>query len=87
MVIPYLFREKISKAKREFSDSLSDLTVQTNDILSGFEVVKSFNVEKLVEGQYKKYNKKVEDNRFFFEKILALANSLTEFFGYLMFFA
>ncbi|NNG67633.1 ABC transporter ATP-binding protein [Caldanaerobacter subterraneus] len=87
VAIPYLFREKISRAKREFSDSLSDLTVQTNEILSGFEVVKSFNVEKLVDEQYKKYNKKVEDNRFFFEKMLALANSLTEFFGYLMFFA
>jgi len=86
IVIPYLFREKISKAKKDFSDSLSDLTVQTNDILSGFEIVKSFNVEKLVEKQYQKYNKKVEDTRFFFEKILALANALTEFFGSLMFF-
>ncbi len=46
LFIPVLFQKEMGKRKEEYSNSLSSFTTKIKDIFSGFEVIKSFNIEE-----------------------------------------
>lgn len=48
MSIPVVFGKSLSRYRDKYSDAIGMFTVKIKDILSGFEVVKGFNIEKRV---------------------------------------
>ncbi len=46
LFIPVFFQKEMGKRKEEYSNSLSSFTTKIKDIFSGFEVIKSFNIEE-----------------------------------------
>lgn len=62
-IVPQLFTKNMAKKREEYSTSLEELTSQTKDILSGFEVIRNFNIFNRVNELYLKSNKKAEDKK------------------------
>ena len=48
LIVPSLFGGLLSKRQDKYSDMLSDFTNHTKDLLSGFEVIKSYRMKKYV---------------------------------------
>lgn len=81
LIIPKISSAKIAKLKKNYSDSLSQLTVQTNDFLNGFEIIKSFNIEKSANNQFSNYNNDVESSKFKFSMFSSIVNLISATIG------
>lgn len=86
VIIPQFFNSRVSISKKNLSDSLSDFTAHIKDIFSGFEIIKSFNIEKRVSEQFRVSNNKVEKNKFHYTLISGIVDSLSYLFGFIMLF-
>ncbi|MCR2044124.1 ABC transporter ATP-binding protein [Anaerosalibacter massiliensis] len=84
--LPLLFSKKISNCKKGYSDSLSKYTIKIKDILSGFQIIKSFNIEEKIIDEHSKYNKNVEDNNYKYKKITIVADIMSNIMGFALFF-
>lgn len=87
VAIPLLFSKKLGNIRKCYSDSLSKLTVNISDILSGFEIVKGFNIDARVKNEFNKYNTKAEDDKFKFNKYNYFVETLSNIAAVGMFFA
>lgn len=85
MILPQIFGEKLSKYKGNYSNKLETFTSKVKDMLTGFEVIKSFNIEKKIENEYGKYNNEVEKSKFKLNVYTGIVNSLAELLGSLLF--
>ncbi len=87
VIIPYLFTKKLSSLRKNYSDSLSSFFKEVKDYLSGFEVIKSYNVQKIIFTKYMKVNNLVETSSYKYAKISADMNLIVEFFSYAAYFS
>lgn len=61
ILIPMVFGKKLSKLKNEYSKALEIYNIKIKDIFTGFEVIKSFNIEKNVKENHIKINSNTEE--------------------------
>jgi ATP-binding cassette, subfamily B, bacterial len=87
ILIPVLFGKKVSILKNAYSTNLGNFTTKVKDIFSGFEVVKSFNIEGKIKEEYNKSNHLLEDSKYKFSALSAIVQVSSMSFGFLMFFA
>ena len=87
MFIPNLFGGKLSKKKAVYSESLEELTTKTKDILSGFEVIRNFNIFSKAKDMYNKSNSDAEVKKQKFSIYSGIVDSGAQFLGMLMFIA
>ncbi|MBD7912900.1 MULTISPECIES: ABC transporter ATP-binding protein [Clostridium] len=85
MFIPKLFGGKLSSKKKVYSRSLEELTSKTKDILSGFEVVRNFNIFSKAKKMYNESNSNVEIKKQEFSIYNGIVDCCAEFLGILMF--
>lgn len=84
LLIPSVTGKKMSEAQKKYSVSMDRFNTGLKDILSGFEVVKSFGAENSLEKQFDQVNESVENKRFHYRKINAVNQSLSESSIYLV---
>lgn len=86
ILIPLLFQKEMGKKKKEYSDSLGSFTTKIKDIFTGFEIIKSFNIEQKIKKDFDNSNNNVEKKKFSSTKLEAIVNSLSSLFGFMAFF-
>ena len=86
LFIPVFFQKEMGKRKEDYSNSLSSFTTKIKDIFSGFEVIKSFNIEEKTKEDFNISNNAVENKKYASTKMEAIVNSLSQFFGGMVFF-
>jgi len=86
ILIPILFGNKVSILKNTYSTNLGSFTTKVKDIFSGFEVIKSFNIESKIKEEYYKSNNNLEQSKYKFSALSAIVQVLSSSFGFLMFF-
>lgn len=86
IIVPYIFKTKLSRLKKTFSDSLSSTTKITKDFLLGFDTIKSFNFKNEVLKKYSEYNHNIEQSRYHFSSFNAIVNLIISLFSYLSYF-
>lgn len=86
LLIPAIFQKEMGNRKKEYSNSLSSFTTKIKDIFLGFEVIKSFSIEEKTREDFNKSNDAVESTKYSSAKLEAVINSLSEFFGFMVFF-
>lgn len=64
ILIPMVFGKKLSKLKNEYSKALEIYNIKIKDIFTGFEVIKSFNIEKNVKENHIKINSNTEEKKY-----------------------
>ncbi|MBU3186410.1 ABC transporter ATP-binding protein [Clostridium estertheticum] len=86
IIIPMVFGKKLGKNKNIYSDNLGIFTTKVKDMFSGFEVIKSFNIEDKIQDEYKISNYRVENSKYKYLLLSAFVDGLSEIGGFLMFF-
>lgn len=81
MCIPKFFGKMLADKKIKYSKELEELTTKTKDILSGFEVIKNFNIFSQAKNMYNKNNEQAEFCKQNFEISSGLVDSLAGFLG------
>lgn len=76
-IIPSLFGSKLEKRQDYFSQCLSKFTGDTKDVLSGFEVIKSYSITEYIISKYKKSNARVINAKYDVDKLMALNEGLS----------
>lgn len=84
--IPKLFEKNVSARKKNYSDSLGSFTTKIKDIFSGYEVIKNFNIENKIGGDFKKSNLGCENSKYKFSILSSLVEEISSVLGFLMFF-
>ncbi|URJ50418.1 ABC transporter ATP-binding protein [Paenibacillus polymyxa] len=85
MFIPRMFEKKLVNCKRKVVEALEKFMIHTNDMYSGFAVIKSFGIEGHVHGQFDGINQETENQKYRFQKLSAWVASISEVFGGFMF--
>ncbi|WP_461614098.1 ABC transporter ATP-binding protein [Clostridium sp. Marseille-QA1073] len=81
-LLPQIFGEKLSKYRSEYSNSQGAFISKVKDILLGFDVIKSFNVEKRMIEEYNKYNNDAETKKNKFNIFETLVGGIAIFMAY-----
>ncbi|UUV19835.1 ABC transporter ATP-binding protein/permease [Fusobacteria bacterium ZRK30] len=77
--LSFSFGNKIEKKNQSYIQSSNIFSSKINNFLLGFEVLKSFNVDKKISDDFKKINEDVEQNRFNVELIKNLVDGVVSF--------
>lgn len=83
--IPYKYQEILSRKASQLSETRENLLVFIKDILSGFEVVKCFHLEKVTLHNSERLSKMVAASDYEERKVDAKANSITMGFLFYIF--
>lgn len=78
-IIPYTFSKKIEHRNNAVSSTLGFFTKQIKDILGGYEVIKSYNIESSISNEFNKYNKRLEKVKFNQAHLSAIVNAVSLF--------
>jgi len=81
-LLPQIFGEKLSEYRSEYSNSQGLFISKVKDILLGFDIIKSFNVEKRMAEEYNKYNNDAESKKFKFNIFETLVGGIAIFMAY-----
>lgn len=63
VIIPKLFEKKLSIIQGNYSNSMNTYISKIKDIFEGFEIIKSFNIQKNIIDNHSKYNRIEETSR------------------------
>lgn len=78
-LIPSLLGGTLEKRQNKFSSKLADFTVNLKDILSGFEIIKSYSMAKSAIQRFDKTNTETIKSKYSVDKLLALNEGLSAF--------
>ena len=78
-LIPSLLGGKLEKRQNTFSSKLADFTGSLKDILSGFEIIKSYSMKQYVIQRFNKENCETIHSKYNVDKLLALNEGLSSF--------
>lgn len=84
IIIPMIFSKGLSSRKMQYSNNIGKFTTKIKDIFSGFEVIKSFNIESRINIEYEKSNIRTENSKYRFVLFSALVDNLSHSAGFLM---
>ena len=76
-LVPGLIGGTLEKRQNKFSSKLADFTVSLKDMLSGFEIIKSYSMTKSVIQRFDKVNSETIQSKYSVDKLLALNEGLS----------
>lgn len=79
MIVPTMFGKPTAKRQEKVSNELSRFTTNIKDIFSGYEVVKSYNIEDIMTNEFLDSNNKAETYKFSSNHIKGVADSVSLF--------
>lgn len=82
--IPQVFNRKLGKYQKQLSDCMAVFSVEIKDIFSGFEVIKSFNIESKITDKFIGLSNEVEKKKFSLAILSSGVESMTFLFGFSM---
>jgi len=86
-LVPLFWGGILNKYKKIYSDNSSSFMSKTKDMLLGFEIIKSFNIQNQTKEEFEKINCKVENSKAKYLKLNYLADNVAGIAGNLVFFS
>lgn len=78
-IVPSFLGSLLEKKQKIFSSKLADFTITLKDILSGFEIIKSYSMKSYVFHRFDKENNETINSKYKVERLLALNEGLSSF--------
>ena len=78
IVVPALLGNRISEATDSFMDGMAQYNVKIKDIFGGYEVIKSFNAEKVIRNVHGDALASMEDRKYKYRSVGNLFDCITE---------
>ena len=84
IIVPVLFGNGIKNRQKKVSENLSLFTIKLKDIFSGFEVIKTFQMDDYVEEKFENQNNEVIKANFKFYHLNAIVTAVSSVIGLFM---
>lgn len=81
IVIPSLFQNSLQRRQDGYSKKLAELTIITKDFLSGYQVIRSYQMGKYINSSFGENNHQVMHVKYAWEKMNAVVASLSALLG------
>ncbi len=81
LVVPGLFGAAIQKKQEQYSNSLSEFTGNLKDMLSGFEVIKSYSMRSYTLTRFQKSNKATIRAKYSVDKVMSANEAVSALLG------
>ena len=78
-LIPSFLGNSLEKRQQKYSSKLADFTVSLKDILSGFEIIKSYSMKRYVVQRFNKENEETISSKYSVDRLLALNEGVSSF--------
>lgn len=78
-LVPSLLGKELEKRQNTLSSQLADFTTKLKDILSGFEIIKSYSMKQYVIQKFDKENSDTIHTKYSVDKLFALNEGLSSF--------
>lgn len=78
-LIPSFLGNSLEKRQKKYSSKLADFTVSLKDILSGFEIIKSYSMKRYVIQRFSKENDETINSKYSVDRLLALNEGVSSF--------
>ena len=78
-LIPSFLGKSLEKRQKKYSSKLADFTVGLKDILSGFEIIKSYSMKRYVIQRFSKENEETIRSKYSVDRLLALNEGISSF--------
>lgn len=78
-LVPSLLGKELEKRQNTLSSQLADFTTKLKDILSGFEIIKSYSMKQYVIQKFNKENSDTIHTKYSVDKLFALNEGLSSF--------
>lgn len=78
-LIPSFLGKSLEKRQKKYSLKLADFTVGLKDILSGFEIIKSYSMKRYVIQRFSKENEETIRSKYSVDRLLALNEGISSF--------
>lgn len=85
--IPALFGKALQRRQDMVSKKLSAFTTKVKDILSGYEVIKAYDMDEHVKSSFEEQNSETTEAKFRADKLIAANESVSEVLAYLSIFS
>ncbi|NKF08833.1 ABC transporter ATP-binding protein [Clostridium gasigenes] len=82
-IVPSLLGKSLRKRQDNLSKEFSSFTNNIKDILSGYEVISSFNIQNVILQSFKKNNIRLGDIKYSSDKLIVLNSTLSQILAYL----
>lgn len=80
-IVPSIFGKKLESKQMNLSNKLTSFTTVIKDILSGYDVIKSYNLKKYSFKEFKKENIDLANTKFEADKLLVINETLSQLLG------
>lgn len=87
LIVPMLFGKALQRRQETVSNKLAAFTAKVKDILSGYEVIKSYGLDQLVQTDYNKHNEDSTVAKFKADKLTVMNQSVSEVLAYITVFS
>ncbi|MCD2493195.1 ABC transporter ATP-binding protein/permease [Lacrimispora sp. NSJ-141] len=78
-LIPGFLGNSLEKRQKRYSSKLADFTVSLKDMLSGFEIIKSYSMKRYVIQRFNKENDETINSKYSVDRLLALNEGVSSF--------
>lgn len=80
-IVPSIFGKKLESKQMNLSNKLTSFTTVIKDMLSGYDVIKSYNLKKDVFEEFEGENKDLAKTKFEADKLLVINETLSQLLG------
>ena len=87
LIIPSLFGKALQNRQDNFSKKISQFTCKLKDILSGYEVIKSYNMGKHIKSEFNNMNNESATAKFHADRLIAASEGISGVLAYFTLFA
>jgi ATP-binding cassette subfamily C protein len=87
LFLPSIFGKKLSKLRQDHLESIEMYNIKIKDFFSGFELIKSFNIDSVIKKNHSKANKEVENRKYGYNSSNAFVDALSNILSVFMQFA
>lgn len=84
LILPNLIGIPLQKSQELYSSELANLTSKLKEIFSGFEIVKTYNIEKYVRKKFDSCNNSLSQSKQHVDKLFSFTETLSLFLALLM---
>lgn len=80
-IVPSIFGKKLEVKQMNLSNKLTSFTIVIKDMLSGYDVIKSYNLKKYTLEEFEDENKDLAKTKFEVDKLLVINETLSQLLG------
>lgn len=80
-IVPSIFGKKLESKQMNLSNKLTSFTTVIKDMLSGYDVIKSYNLKKDAFEEFERENKDLAKTKFEADKLLVINETLSQLLG------